>query len=397
MDYRGGGNIPFYYIMAKKKSSAFRQVSNWLHLWLGLSSGIVVFVVCLTAAIWTFSEEMVYWFLPGQQVEQQEHSLKPSVLMQKCRDYVNKQPSDTLGYIYGLEYRDENQSAVLNYSDSVGGEYKTLFINPYTGEVLHKQSKTDGIIRFNLFLRAGHRFFWLPRPFGSYFVGTCSLIFLVTLITGLIWWYPAKWNRSTRNKSFKIKWDANWKRINLDLHNVLGFYTLIFTVILTVTGVAITFKWFDHGYSWVVTGGKLKPPYPDEGMSDTTLVAGYAHPDDEIWKRYKKFRQIKITYPAKPTDVYKVYIHPLGHNGLTTWHSFDQNSLSIIGGTGKQAELTLGQKIYVGNIDIHTGAIGHLPTKIIAALASLVGASLPVTGFILWYNRRFKKGKKRSK
>jgi uncharacterized iron-regulated membrane protein len=36
-------------------------------------------------------------------------------------------------------------------------------------------------------------------------------------------------------------------------------------------------------------------------------------------------------------------------------------------------------------------------TKIIAALASLEGACLTVTGLILWYNRRFKKGKKNSK
>jgi len=384
--------------MAKNKTSAFRKASNWLHLWLGLSSGIVMIIVCLTAAIWTFSEEMIYWFLPGQRVEQREIKLKPSVLIHSARSYVDALPSDSLGYIYGLEYRDDNQSVVLNYSETAEGEYKTLFINPYTGKVLHKQSKDDTVIKFNLFLRSGHRFFWFPRPFGSYFVGTSSLIFLVTLITGFIWWYPVKWNRSIRNKSFKIKWEANWKRINLDLHNVLGFYTIIFTIILTLTGVIITFKWFDTGYRWTITGGNPKPAYPITGASDTTILSPrYIHPDDVIWMHYKKFNQIRITYPAKPEDVYKVYIHPLGHNGLTIWHSFDQHTLALVGGSSKQADLTLGEKIYVGNVDIHTGAIGHLLTKIIASLASLVGASLPITGFILWYNRKFKKNKARRK
>ena len=45
------------------------------------------------------------------------------------------------------------------------------------------------------------------------------------------------------------------------------------------------------------------------------------------------------------------------------------------------------------NYDIHIGAIGGLAGKIIAFLASLICASLPVTGTLLWYGKKFKKKK----
>jgi uncharacterized iron-regulated membrane protein len=43
------------------------------------------------------------------------------------------------------------------------------------------------------------------------------------------------------------------------------------------------------------------------------------------------------------------------------------------------------------NYDIHTGAILGLPGKIFAFLISLLIASLPVTGFLVWYGSRYRK------
>ena len=45
------------------------------------------------------------------------------------------------------------------------------------------------------------------------------------------------------------------------------------------------------------------------------------------------------------------------------------------------------------NYDIHIGAIGGIAGKIIAFLVSLLTASLPVTGVLLWYGRNYKKKK----
>ena len=51
----------------------------------------------------------------------------------------------------------------------------------------------------------------------------------------------------------------------------------------------------------------------------------------------------------------------------------------------------LGLKWRNSNLDIHSGAIFGWPTKILAFLASLICASLPVTGFYIWWGKRRKK------
>jgi uncharacterized iron-regulated membrane protein len=47
------------------------------------------------------------------------------------------------------------------------------------------------------------------------------------------------------------------------------------------------------------------------------------------------------------------------------------------------------------NYDIHVGAIGGITGKVIAFLASLMAASMPVTGIMIWWGRRKKTKEKR--
>ena len=49
------------------------------------------------------------------------------------------------------------------------------------------------------------------------------------------------------------------------------------------------------------------------------------------------------------------------------------------------------------NYDLHVGQVLGLPGKIIAFLASLICASLPITGFIIWWGKRNKSKNKKVK
>ncbi len=41
-----------------KKEFSWRKLFNDLHLWLGIASGLVIFIVCLTGTIYTFRTEV---------------------------------------------------------------------------------------------------------------------------------------------------------------------------------------------------------------------------------------------------------------------------------------------------------------------------------------------------
>lgn len=73
----------------------FRKINNWLHLWLGLISGIIVFIVCITGCIWVFNEEITMLLEPETRIEKQDHPiLMPSQLQQVAhRFYPALKPS----------------------------------------------------------------------------------------------------------------------------------------------------------------------------------------------------------------------------------------------------------------------------------------------------------------
>jgi len=75
---------------------------------------------------------------------------------------------------------------------------------------------------------------------------------------------------------------------------------------------------------------------------------------------------------------------------------FDQYTLQEIPVTltyGWLKDSKTADKIARMNYDIHVGAVLGLPGKIMAFFASLLAATLPLTGFYIWWGRKYK-GKK---
>ncbi len=393
--------------MTKQKKPLWRRINEWLHLWLGLASGIVVFVVCFTAAIWVFRDEVAYFTMPFHRIAPQHAPfLPPSRLQEGAMHYLDSALAGRPMALQNITYRGPDRTTFVGYLDTVKKVYMGfLHLDPYAGRVVHNELfETSKTRKFFLFIRAGHRFFWLPREIGSPVVGASCIIFLITLITGLVWWYPKKWTKSTRQKSFAIKWKAGWKRINLDLHNVLGFYTMLLAFILTYTGVYYSFGWFRDGYHYLLGQGELAdrttPALPAGG-----IVPRLDNPIDALWQqlRYAEGKtdgQLSIAFPKDTIEPISATYNPdEGRSFRSYTRLYDQRNLQELPQTGFGSRgssqpfetLSLGQRIIRMNFDIHVGSIGGLSTKILAALVSLVGASLPVTGFIIWYNRKWGK------
>ncbi len=59
----------------KKKKYTFRKLLNDLHLWLGLGSGIILFLVCLSGTILTFQTEIKSLFAEELKVDPQQGKL----------------------------------------------------------------------------------------------------------------------------------------------------------------------------------------------------------------------------------------------------------------------------------------------------------------------------------
>jgi uncharacterized iron-regulated membrane protein len=213
------------------------------------------------------------------------------------------------------------------------------------------------------------------------------------LLTGLVLWYPAKVKQA--RQSLAIKWEASVKRKIYDLHNVLGFYASIFLIIIALTGTYFAFSGVKTAVEWV-TNSKLSKG--DDSMEFSN------DPKANLAIRYSTiYKTLTTTYPGAVSMTFSIrkkeemrvrMIYPY------QWSARKQNTFFFNQKTGEFLRGKLyknnntADTVEAANYDLHTGKFFGIIGKILWLIASLIGASLPVTGFIMWWNKRKAKKKK---
>jgi len=177
------------------------------------------------------------------------------------------------------------------------------------------------------------------------------------------------------------------------LHNVPGFYSLFILLIIALTGLVFSFDWFDHGVQWIANGG-IKPVKQKALFSDTTQMNSML-PMDKIYHDLAALNPDALLLSISLPEKKKGIINASARHGIHTRYNviryeFDQYTGELLK-TSTFDEKNKGEKLRAMNYNIHTGAILGLPGKFLAFFASLISASLPVTGFMIWYGRRNKK------
>jgi uncharacterized iron-regulated membrane protein len=371
----------------------FKKATGKIHLWLGLASGLVVFIIAITGCIYAFQEEIQNATQPYRFVT---HQNRPVLLPSKLKAIAEKELPGKK--IHAVLYAKPGNAAQVIFYNLEPEYYYLVYLNPFTGEVLKVKNAQAGFFPFIL---DGHFYLWLPDEIGQPVVATASLVFLVMLISGIVLWWPK--NKKATKQRFSIKWSARWRRKNYDMHNVLGFYASWIAIILVVTGLVWGFEWFAQGY-YEVAGGQKSLLYT-EPESDSTFRSESTIPSiDRIYNTMRSENPtaeiLEVHIPATTLSPIEVSINP---DEKTYWKTeyryFDQYSLKELSVNhiyGRTEDATAADKLVRMNYDIHTGAIIGLPGKILAFFASLIVASLPVTGFYIWWGRKQKQKIKNS-
>jgi len=372
----------------ESKSNRFKHWIGKIHLWLGLTSGIIVFVIAVTGCIYAFQEEIQNLTQSYRFVQPQDRDvLPPSKLKAVAEELLPGK------HIHAVLYSGPEKAAQVIFFAFEPAYYDIVYLNPYTAEVLKvKDMEAD----FFHFILDGHFYLWLPPEIGQPVSATATLVFVVMLVSGLILWWPRKKHQARQR--FTIKWNARWRRTNYDLHNVLGFYVSCIALILALTGLVWGFQWFANGV-YSAAGGEKSLVYYDPASDTTQRYSGEKPAIDVIYERmrreYPDARAIEVHVPL--SDEYAVAANANPEEG-TYWkidyRYYDQHTLKEVPVDhiyGRFPEAKAADKLMRMNYDIHTGAILGLPGKILAFFASLICASLPVTGVYIWYGRRYKR------
>ncbi|MBF9221729.1 PepSY-associated TM helix domain-containing protein [Hymenobacter ruricola] len=368
----------------------FKKAIGKLHLWLGLGSGLVVFIVSLTGAIFTFQDEIRDLTEPGRKVEAQATAmLLPSRLQAVALAGHPDVPASTTW----TTYFGPERAATVFFTDS-GSQPIMVSLNPYTGQVLNEQN-----LRYHFFsiVQAIHMTLLLPEAVAKWVVGGSVVVFVVMLVTGLVLWWPKR--KQERRQRFTIKWGARWRRINYDLHNVLGFYAASIAGLLALTGLFMIFPALLDSAMLVANGGREYPQEKAVAKVDTLQVVTAAAQllPDVIYRTVRRRSPGAEMVLIGPTGAGKEPAQCWAYQRALHYYHRDEYAFHPVSGQLLQARFhtskSNGAKLSDMNYDLHTGQIMGLGGKIVAFLASLISASLPVTGTVLWWGRRHKKAK----
>lgn len=191
------------------------------------------------------------------------------------------------------------------------------------------------------------------------------------------------------NTWFRWKPTTKWKRKNYDLHNIVGFYSMFLVIFIALTGLMWAFDWFDHGVQWLANGGEMiKKERPK--IESTIAPVSIAQPLDvvhhSLQTHHAAAEMYYINLPRDSAGTISGYVKYADRTKNVNLQ-FDQYSGELLHTDGKWEDKTTGEKIWAYNYDIHVGAIGGLPGKTIAFFLSFFAASLPITGFYIWWER----------
>lgn len=364
--------------MKKKKKNTLKKWAGRIHLWLGLLTGIIVFIVAVTGCIYVFHDEIKDALYDYRFVEEKDMAfLPPSKIKEKVQD---RYPGATDDFV--LYTGKDRPVAVYGVHEEVPYYF---YLNPYTGEFLYEQNFTEDFFEI---IKSLHMYLLLPEDIGRQVVGVSTLIFILMMITGIILWWPKK-IKKLRN-SLKIKWDARWRRVNYDLHQVSGFYLHILAIIVAITGLYFSYEWVSDGIYYVGNlGEKVESDQHVENIEQKSRIS--ENPIDIAF-----FQTVEM---MPNNDMYFVWTEGDDHPVVTGVYpeSLDYDHQSNFYFHPQTAELlqtqayntkSTGLKLQEMSYGIHTGQFFGMPGKIIAFILSIFVASLPVTGFIVWWGRK---------
>ncbi|MBX2922539.1 MAG: PepSY domain-containing protein [Chitinophagaceae bacterium] len=370
----------------KSNKSLFSRINAWLHLWTGIFAGIILVFVALTGTIVVYGDEIIEW--SAGKVRYVEQVKSERLPVETLMDNVKKAyPQARLSEV--TVHKDPERTVRFRVF-APGKGLAFAYADPYTGEVL-KYDKTANFFYIMAHLHAS--FLW-HGP-GEWIVDIATIIFLIELISGIILWWPAKWNKHTRDASFKIKWKARFRRVNYDLHNVLGFYSSILALILTVTGLLIAFHPLaestielfggDHETDWqkeIPKGDPAKPAYAINAVFEQEFKRHPQQTMGQIW-----------LYNLDSSGFYSVTT--ASNLGLKSAENPQMAFIDKYTGEDIQIPEKSLKGEYIENVvwQLHMGTWMGPVGKLFTFICGLICTSLPITGFLIWWHRGRKKKK----
>ena len=363
-----------------------RRLVFWIHLLTGLTAGVVILVICVSGVLLAFEPQIVDY------AERHLCTVSPPTAD------ARRLPIDVL-VARAQEVRgDAKPTAIVLRAEPHAvvrvafGRDDVMGIDPYTGAVVGYGSKTHATMHV---IEDWHR--WLGskevlRPV----TGAANIAFLFLAISGLYLWWPRTWTRTAVRAVAVFDPRLSGRARDFNWHNTAGLWCAPVLVVLTLTGVVMSYQWANN-LLYVMTGNTPPPPPGAErtarGDGERRRSAATAGASLETLavraaSQVAGWHRIMLRLPQQPGGRITAFIIE-----EPSWGPIPRSQLTLDPITGAvvrwepHTAANLGRKLRTWVRYLHTGEAFGVIGQLIAGVASAGGVLLIWTGFALAWRR----------
>jgi sulfite reductase (NADPH) flavoprotein alpha-component len=371
-----------------------KKVLFQVHWFFGITAGLVLALMGITGALYSFEDEIVDALNPDVLfVQPQGRQLSLAEMVSK----VEAQGKDKVA-MFRIDVGGDRIAQVW-FTPPPGqrrGEMHNF--NPYTGAFTEDAVGQDFfgfILNLHRFLAAGE--------YGKQVTAACTLILIFFCLSGLY----LRWPRKPLNWRvwLTMDWAKKGRSFNWDLHSVFGTWCLVIYLLLAITGLMWSYDWFSNGMTKLIGD----PPVAGEQRRGTGArpvpaakeapkeIAASAPDYDAIWQTIQSaagpdLKAYNLRMPQAPGQMATVF-----YLLKTAPHARALNQISLDPADGtlkavsRYSEKGLGSQLLISNYALHTGSYFGLIGRIVVTVAALLMPLFFITGWLLYLDRRRKK------
>ena len=385
---------------------SFRQCMAWLHTWVGLVVGWILFFVFVTGTAGYVDDEITRWMEPERPLPMQVLPEQSSQMLDQALTQLQAHaPAESKAWTIILPHQALNPRATQGLSIGWeempqpgqrarrGGEE----LDPVTGQI---QPETEprataggtGLYRMHYALH------YIPYPVAIWLVGICTMLMLLAVITGVV----------THKKIFTDfftfrpgKGQRSW----LDAHNIVSVMSLPFFLMITYTGLIFFMS------IYMPTGREVMYGATEEGRqayfqdlrqqkrdflpisAPQASLSEMMHSAEQAWGK-NSIASVQITHPADSqayvelrrtgvTGVYWTRAETLRFNALDGSAMEPENNSNVTGDTHRVL------------LALHEGVFAEWWLRWLYFISGLLGCAVIGTGLVLWTVKRRTQHQKR--
>jgi uncharacterized iron-regulated membrane protein len=343
-----------------------------VHAWLGLISGLFLVCLAVSGGIILFHKDL-NCFVNSSQMQ---------VPVPPGAAWL---PFDTLAARVRAAYPDHDFNGFRDFAHREGTsiavaidrheKYKSVQINPYTGEVLGEKRNriVDWIYTFHYSFQIGRTGEWLALIF--------SLTLLGSVVTGFVVYRKNVWKALTFRIPISFQ---NWRKASSGLHRVLGVWAMLFNLVIGLSGFYLMLYLFVPEDDTAALPPDTNAPFYVCSIDECLRIARDSLPNLVV--NY-------IKTPRSETDS----VLSFWGDAAGSWHlgefatACDINVHTMKVKIVHEADLDALTQTQLTLSTLHFGHYGGRVTEVLYLLFALCTSVLSITGFLLWWRRKASK------